>query len=238
MAKSNRHLIHALEKSKKHGETLQSELHTVLDAPPELVANQLEAAFGYDPYAIAFEMLNDDHHLFTIRYWNDDENETAEIKGVLRRWQGTQTRVDCDGDIKVPGMGSELGLHVAATLAVVGLVGGCMVLSADDIGGYLSRITPFLLGLSVVTFTMVRGWFLRDPFAKAQYAALKDLDKVLQRLTKTAVKLGVIHEERTNSREENLREMVRATYGAQTASLFELIRVAEAAKHADDQPQE
>jgi hypothetical protein len=75
-----------------------TELHFFSSLPVEEAANCIRR-FS-DVYVVEVETLDEDAYGFALYYHDKNAPNTGFVTGTLRRWEGTYTRLDCDGDVR------------------------------------------------------------------------------------------------------------------------------------------
>src|SRR5690349_11298004 len=94
-------------------------------------------------YAIELEELDEDAYGFGIYYSGKHAANTGFVTGILRRWEGTYTRVDFDGAFgqSTPKQESKQSIETTSVMILLGLFGSILLIPVINIGAL------FLLGV-------------------------------------------------------------------------------------------
>lgn len=190
-----------MSKPKKSLPLLRSELHVVLPMSPE------EAHWRLTNSVDAFQRIttlpqDDDTIAFRLEYWRDKEKRTAIASGRLRRWQGTDTRLDCDGATTAPGIWAEWAAVLALSGAITGIFG--VLLATHLHNAWIiydwnvfnrTYVLPLMALVTGISFWLSRTFFLKNLFEARRYAAAKDLDKLLSHVVATLTVEGIVPNE-------------------------------------------
>jgi len=165
-----------MAKTKKHLSQLQSELHAITPLTLELVAQRLQEIQN-KRLQIDFQPLDSDTLLFKVQYYRRRGKVTASAMGRLLRWQGTQTRVDIDGETHAPTVWIDWALQ-ALIVSIILLPFISILTVIIQIRSFGGMVVAMVIGLLV--WQIVSRILNIDLFKDQRYAALKDLDKVMQ----------------------------------------------------------
>lgn len=172
------------QKAKKHGAILPSEIHVILAEPPEYVLERFKR-IREKQVRVATDVTEDGIGLFLLQYMHGNQ-VTAEARGRLMRWQGTDTRLDCDGHIRSTGLWASMGsFTLTSALLVAGWSLAAMVftrscLFVTDWNAYNSWLLPLVLlaiGGSIVAFSRLE--YFGELFARREYNDRRDMDHLM-----------------------------------------------------------
>lgn len=171
---------------------LAVDLHCTLPQQLETSISRLQA-LDAPQVILELHQPDDDRAAFRLRYWRDGRI-SARAEGVLRRWQGTSTRVDCDGEassqniVRVGGHTVLFSFYYVMSLFWTVLLLHMFLLPLT--GGALSPLTVLLaLPLAYVLADLLYHWRDRQQ-AQQQgrrsssqvHPDLRDLDRLMQAL--------------------------------------------------------
>lgn len=113
----------AIEKSKKAA-SLLSDLHFTTSLSLEACAHRI-TQINQPEILVHVKLLNSDIIAFELERVREGM-PNPRVRGVLRRWQGTLTRLDCDEDLQTPGIFTEMLQHLWTWfIAVIIILGIC-----------------------------------------------------------------------------------------------------------------
>jgi len=174
-------------KSKKHHADLRSDLHFTTPASLENCTKRL-GWISHPDVIIQMEEINSDLIIFVME-WRRDGVPNSRVQGRLRRWQGTDTRLDADSDMQTPGFMKELSQQIIVQIGVVGIILSLCgfwamgVSYPGDFRNVLAWIDWFwwwyAIPILVVSFFAAR-WYIYRGVRQRELQAQIDIDRMLQ----------------------------------------------------------
>lgn len=164
-----------------------AELHFTTGIPIEMAAGLL-AGLASDNVQVELNIIDDHDALdFTLKHRHQGK-PNALVKGRLCRWQGTLTRVDCDGAGTDGILKSDFSIQLAFTLAMVALaiisiaytVANGYIIVYDWGGAIIWFMTP-IIAVAALSYWGAHQVFV-DIYAKRERQIKRDLDKLMQQI--------------------------------------------------------
>jgi|GEM_PF-6407997 len=109
---------------RKQGAQLLSDLHFTTKLSLEACAERISQIDQPNVF-VDVQQIDSDNIVFALELVREGM-PNSRVRGTLRRWQGTLTRLDCNADLKAPSIFSEVVRHIGIWfMAVVALLGLC-----------------------------------------------------------------------------------------------------------------
>lgn len=174
-------------KSKKRHTDLRFDLHFITPASLENCAKRL-GWIAHPDVRLQMEEINSDLIVFSME-WQRKGVPNSRLQGRLRRWQGTDTRLDATSDMQTPGFMKELSQQIIVQIGVVGIILSLCGFWAmgisypGDFRNVLAWIDWFwwsaAIPILLVSF-FVAGWYIRRVVRQRELQAQIDIDRMLQ----------------------------------------------------------
>ncbi len=168
----------------------QSELHFTTSIPIE-TASAILASLANPQVNVELTLLNDGDALdFKLERLHQGA-PNAIVKGRLRRWQGTLTRVDCDGHGADSVLRSDFALQIGFTLGMITLtiasIAYAIVSGRIIVYDWNGALVWFMTPITVVAVLSYWGAHqaLTNIYAQREYQTKRDLDKLMQQLVES-----------------------------------------------------
>lgn len=185
-----------MHKGKKARSALLTEMHFVSALPLKKAVKLLGDQAAPETPVTLTETSSDKWHFEMAYHPAEDEPASAVVKGTLRRWEGTLTRLDCTGDVHRAN-----GSRLAALIHSSGQVTTLMILVVGVVLFIIMNAThnPLVVMGSGVVIALIAalgtaGSLLRNPDAGEEIDTVyfRDRDALLQLLIDVYMAAGEV----------------------------------------------
>jgi hypothetical protein len=170
------------EKKKKSLQAFKSEIHAIVPMDIEVIHRRLHQIKDKQ-IEVSTRRTSSETVAFIIQH-RSGSRVNSEISGTLRRWQGTQTRLDADSRSYVPGEWINYVVYIICVLCLTWVftivMQGFLTLFVGISQWFMS------LALSLVGAVALMHYSITvDLFREKHYQAAKDIDHLFQELADT-----------------------------------------------------
>lgn len=170
-------------KAKKHPGKLQSDIHAITPLSLDAVAQRL-LSLQTAQIRVGVRRIDEDVIIWQMAHIPAGKaRSNAVVRGRIIRWQGTETRVDAEGEtvIRTEWLNSLVQLLIVALVAPILLVASVTLLQQN------LALFPFVLFLVSMGYMGWRMLLNLDIRREARMTALRDLDAMFQHIADVLV---------------------------------------------------